>query len=199
MHFGKLLLPEAVAVAEAEAQQAINLDLDEPSALAALALVAFGRGDHTTAVGHAEQAISIDTNYAGAFLVKASSLVYVGRKSEAREACMVAMRLSPRDPFEATVRLVVTISHYFERDYAGALAVARSAVRDYPDFPQTYRYVAASLGQLGRADEARAALQQAMAVSPAAFNFLVVSRPPWFRSEDHEHMLDGLRKAGWQR
>jgi adenylate cyclase len=200
MHFGKLAsLLEVVAAAEAEALTAISLDPDEPSALAALALAAFGKGDHDAAVDHADRAISIDPNHAGAFLAKASSLVYAGRTSEAREACMVALRLSPRDPFGATVRLVLTVSHYLEGNYADALAVARSTTRDYPDFPQTYRYVAASLGQLGgRTNEARAALRRAMTISPEAFRFHVVSRPPWFRREDHEHMLDGLRKAGWQ-
>jgi adenylate cyclase len=26
----------------------------------------------------------------------------------------------------------------------------------------------------------------------------VRNRVPWTRPEDHEHMLDGLRKAGWE-
>jgi len=26
----------------------------------------------------------------------------------------------------------------------------------------------------------------------------VRKRVPWFRPEDHAHLLDGLRKAGWQ-
>lgn len=51
---------------------------------------------------------------------------------------------------------------------------------------------------MGRLDEARIALQQAMTISPMAFDFHVRSHLPWFRREDHEHMLDGLRKAGWQ-
>jgi hypothetical protein len=37
-----------------------------------------------------------------------------------------------------------------------------------------------------------------MAISQASFDFFVRQRPPWFRPEDHDHMLDGLRKAGWQ-
>jgi len=26
----------------------------------------------------------------------------------------------------------------------------------------------------------------------------VRDRPPWIRGEDHAHMLEGLRKAGWK-
>jgi adenylate cyclase len=67
----------------------------------------------------------------------------------------------------------------------------------YPELPQPYRYLAAALGQIGRDDEARESLLKAMA-SPEAFQGYVGSCPPWYRSEDYEHMLDGLRKAGWQ-
>jgi hypothetical protein len=35
-------------------------------------------------------------------------------------------------------------------------------------------------------------------MSPASFKLHVSFRGPWYRPEDHEHMLDGLRKAGWQ-
>jgi hypothetical protein len=45
---------------------------------------------------------------------------------------------------------------------------------------------------------ARVALQKAMELSPQAFEFYTSRRPPWHRPEDYEHMLDGLRKAGWQ-
>ena len=63
LNFG--LLPSVqqhVMMGEASARRAIELDVDEPSALCALAWVAFCKGDHDAAVEHAEQAISIDPN-----------------------------------------------------------------------------------------------------------------------------------------
>ena len=47
-------------------------------------------------------------------------------------------------------------------------------------------------------DEAKEALAKAIAVSPGQFDMYVRGRPPWMRPEDHAHMLDGLRKAGWR-
>jgi hypothetical protein len=41
-------------------------------------------------------------------------------------------------------------------------------------------------------------LRKAIEASPQAFDQNVRSRPPWLRSDDYEHLLDGLRKAGWQ-
>jgi tetratricopeptide (TPR) repeat protein len=73
---------------------------------------------------------------------------------------------------------------------------ANRTIRLAPHYPNTYRWLAAALGQLGRTDEARDALQKAMAVAPAVFEMYVRQRPPWFRPEDYAHMLEGLSKAG---
>jgi adenylate cyclase len=51
------------------------------------------------------------------------------------------------------------------------------------------------VGQLGRIDEA---MEKAIALAPAAFDMYVRGRVPWMRVEDYAHMLEGLRKAGWE-
>jgi len=58
--------------------------------------------------------------------------------------------------------------------------------------------LAAALGQLGRAAEGKEVLEKAMAVSPGAFDMYVRKGVPWMRPEDQAHLLDGLRKAGWE-
>jgi hypothetical protein len=45
---------------------------------------------------------------------------------------------------------------------------------------------------------AKQALEKAMAIAPAQFDWYVSTRVPWHRPEDYAHMLEGLRKAGWQ-
>jgi adenylate cyclase len=60
------------------------------------------------------------------------------------------------------------------------------------------RWLAAALGQLGRTTEAKEALVKSIAVSPAAFEMIVHKRPPWMRPQDHAHMVEGLRKGGWE-
>jgi len=77
--------------------------------------------------------------------------------------------------------------------------MGRRAIRSFPGHSGSYRWLAAALGQLGRTAEAKEALEKAIAVSPAFFDMNVRDRPPWMiRAEDYEHMLDGLRKAGWK-
>ncbi len=92
----------------------------------------------------------------------------------------------------------IALAHYFCRDHEAAIEAANRAIRLFPDFPSPYRWLAAALGELGRTTEAKAALEKAIAVSPDSFELQVHERPPWFRPEEHAHMLDGLRKAGWE-
>ena len=66
-----------------------------------------------------------------------------------------------------------------------------------PEYLITYRWLAAALGQLGRSAEARDALTRAIVAAPASFDLYVRNRVPWMSPNDHGHMVDGLRKAGW--
>jgi adenylate cyclase len=86
---------------------------------------------------------------------------------------------------------------YLSGKYKAAAEVAKRVVRLNPDYPLAYRWLAAALGQLGRTAEAKEALEKAIAIRPATFDFYV-RRVPWHRPEDHAHMLEGLRKAGWR-
>jgi Flp pilus assembly protein TadD len=65
----------------------------------------------------------------------------------------------------------IAMSYYFERDYPAALTTAQQAVAEHPHHPWAHRWLAASLGQLGHVQEATAALQKAIEVSPESFQF----------------------------
>ena len=119
-----------------------------------------------------------------------------GRVDEGLTSLHTSIRLDPRDPF-----LVLRLNHiamglYLSREYEPAIETARRGIRSNPEFPSTYRWLAAALGQLGRLEAARAALEKAIAVAPASFDAFVRRRVPWHRPDDYAHMLDGLRKAG---
>jgi adenylate cyclase len=123
--------------------------------------------------------------------------VHNGRLSEGRKAVTTALRLSPHNPLNGFLMIIIAMSYYYQCDYLYALEVAQRTVSLCPEHPLAHRWVAVSLGRLGRTSEAAEALRKAMAVSPSSFDFFTRARPPWMRHENHEHMLDGLRKAGW--
>ena len=45
---------------------------------------------------------------------------------------------------------LIAISHYYQRDYDKAAEAARRTVTQYPNFPLTYRWLAAALDSLSR-------------------------------------------------
>lgn len=163
-----------------------------------LALALNARGDHQGARAQAKRALELCPNLAAAHGALGVILAYSGRPKEGLAALETCLRLDPRDPSLVNRLNQFALAHYFCRDYEGTIEAAERAIRSFPDFPSPYRWLAAALGELGRTAEAKAALEKAITVSPASFEFQVRDRPPWFRPEDHAHMLDGLRKAGWQ-
>jgi pentatricopeptide repeat protein len=68
-----------------------------------------------------------------------------------------------------------------------------------PNFQSTHATLAAALGQLGRVEEARTVMAEALERFGESIRFLMA--PPSQvkrerRPEDTEHLIDGLRKAG---
>lgn len=83
-----------------------------------------------------------------------------------------------RDPILADRLNQIAVALYFMGDYEGAIDAAHDAIRRFPGWPHPYRWLAAALGQAGRATEARQALDKAIAIAPEAFNMYVCQRVP---------------------
>ena len=195
--FQSLSLLEALRSTEALARRAVELDSSDAAARSALSLALLSLGDTEGAQDKVELALATSPNLAIAHGILGDTLVYSGRPKEGVVAIQRSMRLDPRDPMKAFFLQNVAVGLYFSREYDAAIEAANRTIRSYPAFPNIYRWLAAALGQLGRIGEAQGALQKAIALAPAMFDMYVHTRPPWFRPEDHAHMLDGLRKAGW--
>jgi adenylate cyclase len=190
-------LPETLDSAEALARRAVGLDGADAEARSCLGWILLHRGDHQGARAEIEQALTISPNLGSALGMLGSTLIFSGWPTEGLAAVRTSMRLDPRHSTLAFLLNQMALGLYFSREYEASIEAAKRAIRSYPDFPVPYRWLAAALGQLGRTDEARAALEKAMALGPASFDIFVRRRAAWHRPED-THMLDGLRKAGWQ-
>ena len=191
-------LAEMLEQAQSAARTAIQLDHDSAIAHAMLAWVLDHQGNGGSALEEAETAINLNPNDPQGHLIKGHVLMLSGRPDAAREPLNTALRLDPRGPIAAVVMLKLTTCSYFERDYEAADSAARRVIRAWPDFPRPYLVHAAVLGQLGRSGDARKALEAAIAASPSYFKNHTSRCPPYYRPVDHEHLLDGLRKAGWR-
>jgi adenylate cyclase len=194
--YQKLSLLEAQSSAEALARQAVALDGADAEARSCLGWALQSRGELEGALVEIERALRMSPNLAVAHWQRGATLIFSGRPKEGLDALETCIRLDPRDPFMAVRLLHIACGLYFAREYDGVVEAAKRLIRSYPDFPMIYRWPAAALGQLGRKDEAKEWLQKAVSHAPA-FSMYIHNRGPWFRPEDHAHLLDGLRKAGW--
>jgi adenylate cyclase len=196
--FQQMDFNEAMGAAEASARRAVALDATDAEAHAVLGGTLAGRGNLAGALIEAEHARSLSPNLASAHGTLSMLLIYSGRAREGIAAHQTCARLDPRDPRLGWRLHRVALGHYFISEYAAARDAAELAISAYPEFPTPYRVLAAALGQLGQSEEAKRALDRAISLRPAAFEWFMRQRPPGFRPEDYEHVLEGLRKAGWQ-
>ena len=190
-------LAEAQSSAEALARQAVVLDSRDAEARSYLANALWMRGDYEGALAEAERALAISPNLVRGHSMLGATLIFSGRPKEGLAAVETSIRLDPRDPMLPGRLNLLAMGLYFASKYEAAVEAAKRAIRLNPDHPLTYRWLAAALGQLGRTAEAKEALEKAIAVAPGSFEVFVRQRVPWHRPEDHAHMLEGLRKAGW--
>jgi adenylate cyclase len=197
-YYNRRTLSETLSLAEALARRAVALDGADAEAHAILGNVLWRRGDYEGALSEAERALATAPNLASAHQTLGAALIFSGQPKEGVVALQRSIRLDPRDPRSAVRLSRMALGFYLAEEYAATVDVAKQAIRSYPTFPNPYRWLAAALGQLGRVEEAKEALRQAIAVLPGAFERTVRGRVPWMRPEDHAHMLEGLRKAGWR-
>jgi adenylate cyclase len=197
--FGLLSLQETVKLTTGWARKAVEIDASDADAHAIMAwTTAIEDPTRQESWDSVSLALAINPNSSWAHAAKGALTLFTDQPSQARDMLSNALRLDPRGPISVLPLSQIAASYYFERNYQEAMAAARRAVSRYPESPLAYKWLAASLGQLGCCDEAREVLQMATELWPRSIALYASSRPPWFRPEDHEHMRDGLRKAGWQ-
>jgi adenylate cyclase len=191
-------MSEALASAEALARQAVGLDSADAEARTCLGRALLLTGDYEGSRVEIERALALSPNLASAHGMLGSVLIFSGQPRQGLVALERGLRLDPRDPRAGISINQLVIGQYYAREYELAVEAAKRVIRSYPDHPLVYRWLAAALGQLGRIDEAKQTLAKAVAIAPASFDLYVRRRAPWHRPEDHAHMLEGLRKAGWR-
>jgi len=184
--------------AEPLARLAVALDGNNALAHACLSNVLLMAGDHLGGLAEAERALAMCPNLAFGYWRKGLALIRLGRPREGLEDLQRSLRLEPRGS-NLVLRLThVAAGHYFVRAYEVAAENAQQAIRAFPEHPQPYRWLAAALGQLGRIEEAKKALDKAIATAPGSFDMYLRQLAQLFRPEDYAHMLEGLSKAGWK-
>jgi adenylate cyclase len=199
IHYRTRPLGQSRDCAEAMAMNALALDPNDAGAHAALGFVAQMENDLPAALAKAEDALALNPNDGDALRLKGACQLGLGMGDEGAETLRSSVRLRPNDPLNWRAPHHVCWYSYVIEDYVGAVEAGRAALRANANQCLSQSWVAASLGQLGRIEEARKMITRlAKQIRPLSFDDHVHRRLPWISDETHARMLDGLRKAGWR-
>ena len=184
--------PNPIERALAAAQRAVTLAPTHALGHYALAFAYFFRKDMPSFRAAVERAVALNPMDGAVLGLLGVLMDYSGEVDRAQQLVEAAMRFNPNTP--GLVRFAVFTGAYRESKYAEAL---EATVRmNMPGFYHAHAARAAALGQLGRSEEARKALQDLLTLRPSFAAEARREYSKWYGSEQVEHMLDGLRKAG---
>jgi adenylate cyclase len=192
--------PEAnYAEAYGLAERAVALDARYPNAHFALALACMYVHRHERAIAEFEEAIKLNPSFAAAHAILGHHLLNsAGRPDETIPLVEKAISLSPTDPRLYIWLPALAASHYQLRDYEQAVEMGRRSWTLNRNWPVGLRYVVAGLAQLGRMEEARAALAELKQLDKDLSSFERLARRLYRDAAPVDHILEGLRKAGFE-
>jgi tetratricopeptide (TPR) repeat protein len=182
-----------------EAEEYLAKAMEEPTPLAlqiSTAMLA-QRGRHNEAVTEGERAIEMDPNNADGYVALAGALNLAGYPEKALALMEKALRLNPHYPTSYLYEL--GLARFGMEEYEGAAVTLERAVILNPDDRWSSRLLIATLGQLGRAEEAVAVIHRAEANWIGFDPLSVRSIAFWYpfkKPADAERLSAGLRKAG---
>jgi adenylate cyclase len=177
------------------AQRAVALDPRYPNAHFALALISMWLGRNDRAAAEFREAIKLNPSFAAAHAVLGVVLNFQGQSEDGVASVEKGIRLSPSDP-----RLFIWLSglaaaQYQLRHYSEAVEIGRRSWTLNRNYITGLTYVVAGLAQLGKTEDALAALADLKGRDPE----LAALRTTLELYENQvalDHLLHGLRKAG---
>jgi adenylate cyclase len=180
------------------AQRAVALDPRYPNARFALGLACMYTHRPDRAMAELRQAIDLNPSFAAAYYAIGHMLTYAGRPEETIPLVEKAIRLSPTDPRLYIWLPALAAAHYQLRHYQQAVEIGRRSWTLNRNWPVGLRYVVAGLAQLDRIEEAQAALADLKGLDRNLASFEGLARRLFKDAAPVDHILDGLRKAGFE-
>ena len=181
------------------AQRAVDLDARYPMAHYAFGAACMYTHRSDRAMAEMRQAIELNPSFAAAYTALGHLLVYTGEPEEAIPLVEKGIRLSPNDPRLFIWLPALACAHYQLRHYERAVEIGRRSWALNRNWPTGLTYIVAGLAQLGRMEEARAALtvyKGLRRTDLASWEGLV--RRLFKNPAAADHLVDGLRKAGFE-
>jgi adenylate cyclase len=189
MSTDKKVLGKALKTAE----RAVELDDALPLAYARLGWALLANKRHDDAIEAAQRAVALDPNDAESNAQLGNILNWAGEPEEGIPYIEKAMRLNPHHSFSYLFYL--GHAYYLLKEHEKAVALLNRVVTRAPNFVPAYRHLAVLYWELGRKQDAQAAVKKTLQVFPAAS--IEDSRNRClYRGNLLGRFFKGLRRAG---
>ena len=186
--------PVARKIAYNAAGQALTLDPENARAHVVLALVQMVDGRAVEAISSARRAAALQPNQPEVLGNLSLVLVRTGEREAALAELDKALRLDPAPPpaFQVLAGVVLYSAH----EYARAMPLLKAAVEALPRAEPAHEYLAAAAAYDDKMARAEEEIAHLMRLFPEAnLNYYRTLYNYW-RAEDLEHHIEGLRNAG---
>jgi tetratricopeptide (TPR) repeat protein len=187
---------QSVLAAYQAATKAVALDSRDAASQTALGACEVLMRRTDDAIARLKIAIDLNPNLTWAHGNLGLALASAGRGDEALSPLSEALRLSPRDQFNFLWHYLMGFALFVAGRYEEALVCVDTSLRENSGVPGPYRVRAVCLSQLGRIDEAKAALAEFLRLSPDATVNSTKAQVPLKRPEDMKRYIDALKQAG---
>lgn len=176
------------------AELAVTLDPRDPYCHYARFAANLLAGDLPNALAAAQRAIDLNPNFALGHLALGWVRIYLGHFDEALDPLLRAMRLSPNDPLVFIFLSSIALAHYHLGNYEEALHFAERALA-VRRMLLVLVVAIASLGMLGRTQEAASLAGDMASVAPADAGGYWKAVHPYVNQAHREQLYEGLRRA----
>lgn len=171
------------------ALRAIYLDIRNPYAHYALAIISAYTGRLEQGMLAAERSIELGPSFALGHLALGMVHLFIGDAVGAVRPLTHGLRINPNDPQNAVWFNLLMLARFFSGDVQGALETGRVAVKARPNWPSTLRTLACCHAALGNRSEAQRLLCAAADLPEVASDALAPFRD---RNTDWAAYLEGL-------
>ena len=187
----KELWIEAMSFAEGS----VRLDPRSSFAFGLLSYMHAMEGNHHVAMEAAKRAVELNPYDMGARGILGISHFVIGEHPQAIELFSTAVQRGNSDPRYKWAALLA-FSHYLLKQYDASLSWAREAMYLTPNHLQVLAVRAATLAQMGQAEEAATASQVLLNCFPSVTVEQHLRNFRWKNPADINHYREGLLKAG---
>jgi TolB-like protein len=185
------------AIAQDYALRAMKLDPDNAEALGIYAhICSIVNKDFDTALHYFDRSLRLNPSLAFIWALSAVTYCYIGEPDVALQRLERYRELAPFDPYFSHFEGMFTVAYTFKGDYERAILTGRRVVRGNPNFVAGYKPLIASLGHLGRRDEARPYIDKLLTLEPTFTVERFGQIYPFKKESDRRRYMQGLRLAG---